>query len=174
MAGAGAAIYSTGARIGIVMLTPLANLDLERGFLRLWAADNKQRKGQIVELHPETIAALRRISLPPREMLFPWPFDRQGESWPTLTRHLRRILTRAGLPTDSKHLFHCLRRTTATRMTAAGGIEKVREQLGHSTSKVTNGYVDLRQVQRTGSRNLIAPPPLAERDAGARQLRLEF
>lgn len=168
----GAAIYSTAARVGVVMKTPLVNLDLDHGYLRLWAAANKQRKGQMIGLHPETVAALRRIVREPRELVFPWPYDKGGASWPTLIRHLRRILERAGLPTDRKHLFHCLRRTTATRMTAAGGIEKAREQMGHSTQKVSFRYVDQRQTPQITSRELIEPPPIADRQVGARQMLL--
>jgi integrase len=156
-----ATIYSTGARIGAVMQLRREFVDLDRGLLTLKCRTQKQRKGQVLHLHPETVAAIEAIWLPERELMFPWPYDQQQQGWPTLTRHYKRILLRAGLPIDSKRLFHCLRKTTATCIEKASDRREAQRQLGHSTEQVTARYIDQRHLPARGAKQLIAPPPVA-------------
>jgi integrase len=165
-----ATVYSTGARINAVMHLPLAAFDPATGAISIGAAHQKQGQAQWLPVHAETADALRQILLPPRERLFPWPYDQRQIGWPALTGAYKRILLRAGLPRDSKHLWHCLRKTNGTYTAQAAGLDAARDQLGHSTSQVTKRYIDAAQINRRSAREFIAPPPLAKpRD---RQLRL--
>ena len=154
-----ATIYSTGARISAIMQAPLARLDVDRGILILTAGTQKQRKGQSPLLHAETVEALKRI-LYPRELLFPWPYDKGTRSWPALINHYRKVLKLADLPTDTDHLFHCLRRTNATWLAAASDEATAQKQLGHSSPVVTRRYIMLSQMPAPSAKSLIAPPPI--------------
>jgi integrase len=152
-------ILNTGARITAVMLTPLEAFDPTTGALRIAGSVQKQKKGQADVLHQIVSAALRRIVLPfePRQLLLPWPYDQNVEQWPALIAAYRRILARAGLPTTSKDLFHKLRRTCGTYVTAAADEETARKQLGHSTVRVTKKYIDKTKVRRTPTATDLLP-----------------
>jgi len=52
-----------------------------------------------------------------------------------------RLLAKAGLPADRKHLFHCLRRTSESYAAAARGISWAAERVGHSESVARRRYV---------------------------------
>jgi len=153
-----ATIYSTGARITSILETPYENFDATRGILTIPARSQKHKKGQVHHLHERTTQLLRAIYLPARELLLPWPWDRTHDSWPTLNEHYRRILARAGLPIDRSRLFHCLRKTTGTRVAAASNAETARQQLGHSSTAVTARYIDSRQTPTMQAKQLIEPP----------------
>jgi len=163
-----ATVYSTGARIGAVMQIPRALVDLDRGLVTLRYQTQKQRRDQVLGIHPETIAAIRKIWEPDRELLFCWPFDKKSPSRPCMRKHYRRILERAGLPSDARRQFHCLRRTTATYLVAASDIGIAKSQLGHSAESVTRRYVDARQVNPRSTEKFIAPPPIANSCIGGK------
>lgn len=139
-------ILNVGARISAVMQARMDDLDWERSLLRIRGSTQKHRRGQIDPLHPKTMAALAQIATPARELLFPWPYDRNVIQWPSLIHHYRRILARAGLPTTAKDLFHKLRRTNATFICAAADEETARRQLGHSSVEVTRRYLDQTKI----------------------------
>jgi hypothetical protein len=156
----GMALVSTGARISATMKTPLSAFDPHQGQLLLAARTQKHRRGQRANLHPKTVELLR-LSIacePTRRMLFPWPYDRNSASWPTLNSHWRRILARAELPNDRKHLFHCLRRTVGTRVRQHGTLEDVRDALVHSDKSVSARYIDTRQVRSPGPADRTPEP----------------
>lgn len=56
----------------------------------------------------------------------------------TLYYHLDRLLEAAGLPCDRRHKFHCLRRSHASHLHAAGG--DATGSLGHSSDQITRVY----------------------------------
>lgn len=141
-------ILNVGARISAVMQARMDDLDWERSLLRIRGSTQKHRRGQIDPLHPKTMAALVEIASPTRELLFPWPYDRNVIQWPSLIHHYRRILARAGLPTTAKDLFHKLRRTNATFICAAADEETARRQLGHSSVEVTRRYLDPTKISK--------------------------
>lgn len=89
-------------------------------------------------------------------LLFPWPHSEEA-----LHGAYRRILERCGLYTGGNDSFHKLRRTSATHLTAAVGIEAASRHLGHSSTDMTKRYVDPRQ---TGDHNAgsLLPRPKAE------------
>jgi hypothetical protein len=96
--------------------------------------------------------------------LFPWPFDRSQRPWRSLTDRLKQILQRAGLPDGRIHLWHKIRRTTATELTIKEGIEAARKHLDHSAESVTRRYLDPRRLDETKHSAAILPRP--QIDAG--------
>jgi integrase len=134
--------YDTGVRVTALLSIRRDAVDLESGFVRIDAESQKHRRDGLYKLSPETLTAIRAAWKPPRDLLFPWPYDRWGRQWPCLNNEYRRILARAGLPNGNKDLFHRIRRTVATLITAAKGIEVACRHLGHSSVQVTQGYVD--------------------------------
>jgi hypothetical protein len=165
-------ILNTGARISAVMKTLASAFDPATGALRITGRVQKQKKGQADVLHPITQRALRKIVTPARDggLLFPWPFDQNQPQWPALINAYRRILARAGLPTTAKDLFHKLRRTNGTYVTAAADPETARAQLGHSTVWVTRRYIDPTKIKRKTATDLLPWHEIAADDD--RQLRL--
>jgi len=85
-------------------------------------------------LHRDTLEFLRRIEHPKRDLIFPWHSARTY-----IHEKYRSFLKRAGLPHTRKHLFHCLRKTSASKFKAAGG-DPV-ELLGHMDPNVTRVYM---------------------------------
>jgi integrase len=134
--------YDTGVRVTALLSIRRDAVDLDTGFVRIDAESQKHRRDGLYKLSPETLTAIRSVWKPPRDLLFPWPYDRWGRQWPCLNNEYRRILARAGLPNGNKDLFHRIRRTVATLITAARGIEVACRHLGHSSIQVTQGYVD--------------------------------
>jgi integrase len=131
-------LYESGLRITATMRSRWEHFDLiDR---RIVVPAEVQKHG-VEESHPlseQTMEVLLRIRSP--KWLFPWPYDRNIRQWNTLTRHLRKILVRAGLPTTCKDLFHKFRKTNASYIKAAGGDPTL--QLGHSSPRVTEAYLD--------------------------------
>ncbi len=160
--------YNTGARIDAVMRAPLANLDLDRGEVKLPAFAQKQNADQTFDLLPETIDALKRLCLheryPPTATIFSdWPYDPAPGDWQVLTGRLRKMLKAAGLRCGRTDLFHKLRRTFATHLAIEKGIVAAQQWLGHSSVQVTWGYIDMRFYR--GPRlngSLPSPRPIAD------------
>jgi integrase len=149
-------IFDSGLRISATMLLEWTDYDVQAGALRVRAEVQKQLEGQFLDLSPDARSALSAIRAPARRLIFPWPWDRRSQNWPTLNRHYRRILAAAGLPTGRRDLFHRLRRTTASYLKAAGG--DARERLGHSSEAVTRVYLDPAISRGTRPSDLLPRP----------------
>ncbi len=147
-------LYDTGLRISATMALEWAWLDGD--MLDVCAEVQKQNADQSLDLSADALAALDAIRRPTRRHIFPWPWDRGGPQWATLNRRLRRILTRAGLPTTRRDLFHKLRRSNASYLKAAGGDPT--SQLGHSTERVTRAYLDPRICRPRRQVDLLPRP----------------
>jgi integrase len=100
----------------------------------------------------ETHLELAPDELP--EFLFPWNLRKEA-----IHEHFRSILKRAGVYCKGEDTFHKLRRTCATHLTAAVGIEAASRQLGHSSVQMTRRYVD---VRLTGQHNAAEHLPRPE------------
>ena len=85
----------------------------------------------------QTTDAIQAIWYPARRLLFAWPWRQDA-----IFRRLAAILKRAGLPNGPRDLFHKFRRTTASHIAAAAGIDAATRQLGQSGSAVTKRYID--------------------------------
>jgi hypothetical protein len=150
-------ILNTGLRIDTVMRTPRDHFDPQTQVVRIPAALQKHKKEHAQVLHPSVATAIVRLSKtsrPLRKWLFPWPIKSDGnrKAWQKLEVAYRKILLRAGLPATRTDLFHKLRRTNATFITAASSEEVARNQLGHSALSVTRRYIDRTKVTlRTGT-----------------------
>lgn len=153
--------YNCGGRIDAIMATPsdATHLDLEAGWILIPGDKQKQKSDQRFDLFPETVAALRLIEPQQYLTIFgAWIFDRRGRGWRALTRGLRRILKRAGLPSTKRDLFHRFRRTTLT-FVAAESDEATAQQIGgHSAPSVTRGYIDKRYLKVTSLRDILPVP----------------
>jgi integrase len=154
------AVYDCGSRISALMETVPADLDFSSGTITLRAKNTKQRGCQVIGLSDQTLDALRKIYDRERDYLFPWPYDRSQPGWSALGRRLKRILKRAQLPYGNKHLWHKFRRTTATWIAAALGIEAAREHLGHSSVEVTKRYIDRTKLDATKRNARVLPRPI--------------
>ena len=164
-----AACYDTGARIGVLLSIPTTGIDEESTALVLPAKTQKNHRGQLLKLHPDTIALCNSLIKvePDRDLLWPWPFGRR-----VVYKHFHRILDRAEVPTWSGtgSLFHRLRKSTASYTEAAGGDASA--QLGHSSKAVTRRYLDPRIVRRVHAVDLI-PRPRWDQGLAVEELRSE-
>ena len=124
-------LWDSGARIGATMKLRWEQVDLHDASLVMLAETQKQADDQAFPLHPNTVAALRRIVKPERDLVFPWPYHRDS-----LWNHYSRILKRAGLPHGRRDKFHRMRRSAASHFEAAGG--NATDLLGHSSRRITS------------------------------------
>jgi integrase len=96
------------------------------------------RKGKTEDkahvLHPDTMLLLGQMLEPKRELIFPMHFSKS-----TLYKRYKATLKAHSLPHDRKRMFHCIRRSSASFLKAAGGDPT--EFLGHSGPAVTKVYL---------------------------------
>jgi len=130
-------MYDTGVRRRAAFSIEREHVDLDTGWLIVPAENQKQAVEQRFKLSDQTVDAIRRIWLPPRRLLFPWAFRKEQ-----LYRHLKVILGRAGLPCGRADMFHKLRKTCASYIAKAAGLDAASRQLGHSGVEVSKRYVD--------------------------------
>ncbi|MCH7688632.1 MAG: hypothetical protein IH899_18445, partial [Planctomycetes bacterium] len=114
--------------------------DLQDGYLT--ARNTKQNRETVHKLHADTLTALKVLPPHPSGLLFPWPFKRR-QIW----REFGIILKAADLPGGRRNQFHKLRRTSATHLAAAVGIEAAERHLGHVTPGLArSAYIDPRYL----------------------------
>jgi integrase len=130
--------YDTGERISPIMA--LRSSDVRGRTVVFRAESRKGRRRDIFrEIGEECEQALAKVSRGPDLEAIPW--DRPRTS---LWRQLKKILVRAGLPSDRRCKFHKIRKTTASYYEAAGG--SAQRLLDHSSPAVTRRYLDPRIV----------------------------
>ena len=131
-------LYDTAERIGAVMQLRWENVDLDGAWVRFPAETRKGGKqDRAYPIDRQTVESLRLIRMPWRDDVFTWPYD---DAY--LYARYKRLLKRAGLPTDRMSMFHRMRRTVASMYEARGG--NASELLGHSSRAVTRKYLDPR------------------------------
>ena len=139
--------YDTGLRLGSLLGIERAGWKPERLEISVEAEATKAGVAQSFRVSEQTrdaittmLAAAKSGETPTR--LYPWPVRHDG-----IFEAYRGILKRAGLYVKGKNnLFHKLRRTAASHLTAAIGIEGACRQLGHSSVEMTRRYVDPRMT----------------------------
>jgi integrase len=100
------------------------------------------RKGRSADLpfslHRDTMTILQKIRSLDAERPLPWPYS-ECLFW----IRFRKVLKRAGLPSTSKHMSHCLRRSVATHL-VRGGADRasVSGVLGQKDLTVIDLYLD--------------------------------
>jgi site-specific recombinase XerD len=149
--------WDTGERISALLALTWANLRGE--WLRIAAETRKgKRADKMFRLAAVTVVGLDLIRRPRRDLIFPWPHNG------TYLWHVYGlILSAAHLPRDQKHKFHCLRRSVASHLKAAGGDPT--SALGHADPRTTLKYLDPRIVSPGQPCDLlpaISKPPALE------------
>jgi integrase len=143
-------LYDTGERIEAVLLLQWSGVDVLGCTVYMPAETRKGgRCDRLYPVSPETAAAL---SILPRE--FP-PFDFDC-CLGTIYNRLKRMMAKAGLPTDRRSKFHRMRKSTASHYEAAGG--NATELLGHTSRKVTRLYLDPRVCKPPSAIDLLPRP----------------
>lgn len=137
-------IFHTGLRIQAAL--HLKRNDLKGHLVFVPADFQKDREEIIIPLPNYLVSMLVSLARPciqkdgrnVNEYLIPWPW-----SFLHPTNQFKTyILKPAGLPYDDPKLkFHAIRRTTASIIAAKHGKEAARDALGHSSIKVTEGYL---------------------------------
>ena len=146
------AAWDSGERISALLATRWEAVDLPGRWLFVPAESRKGKTAdRIYRLHRETVAALRAVREPARELVWPWPLHRSS-----LWNHYARILRAAGLPFDRKSKFHRIRKSMASHAAAAG--LDATALLGHSHPKVTAAYLDERIVTRPHASDVLFRP----------------
>ncbi len=145
-------LFDTGERIGAIRFAEWAWIDLDGGWLSVPA---EFRKGggadRVYRLASDTLEVLRLIYDGERRLIWPWV-----RSTTHLYYHYQRILKRAGLYIK-RHMFHAIRRTTASHYEAAGG--NATELLDHSKRSLTKkSYLDPRIVGKNHAADLLFRP----------------
>ena len=130
-------LFDTGLRLRAALSIERDNVNLGTGWVRVPAEDQKQKTEQRFQVTMQTTDAIQAIWYPARRLLFAWPWRQDA-----IFRRLAAILKRAGLPNGRRDLFHKFRRTTASHIAAAAGIDAATRQLGQSGSAVTKRYID--------------------------------
>lgn len=128
--------WDTGERIYPLRSLRWEWISLDTGQVIIPAEFRKGRRsdGRYL-LHNETIDVLRRILVPIRAEVFPWPW-----SYTLIYRRYATIQHRAGLPVGRKFRFHCLRKSVASHGKLAGLDPK--ELMGHLDGRTTAKYLD--------------------------------
>lgn len=142
-------LYETGERIGAALQLTWADVD---GNYVTFRAETR-KGGRKVNVKPLSGDAMRFLNVLPRtsETVFPWTLTRE-----MLWVHYRAILKSAGLPHDRKRMFHCLRKTHASLLEAAGGDGT--KSLGHSERRTTAAYLDPRLIGTQRPCDLLPRP----------------
>jgi integrase len=142
----------TALRRGSLLRLRFDDVDLRTGVIYSRAASMKNLRGQPYQIGADACEAIGRIWLPERELLYPMSSEH------ILYQDFRLILAAAGVPPSRRkglNLFHKMRRTTSTHVTAAAGIAAASDLLGHSDRYVTQRYVDPRQLSARDVRTIL-------------------
>ena len=138
-------LWCSAERIEATLMLRVDHLRLDDAIAAVPACIRKgRRKAAVYSLWPDLVAMLREM-LPPhgpeRELVFPWPWDQV-----TFYNHYRRLLIRAGLPTDRDCKPHRMRVSHATHRHLAGGDATL--ALGHANPATTRkSYLDLTLIK---------------------------
>lgn len=127
-------LWDTGERIGAASSVQWE--DLRKDWLIVRAEYRKGRRADAeYRLGGDTLEALDAIREPPRESIFPWPYSSSY-----LWHVYGLILSAAWLPNDRKHKFHCMRKSVASHLKAAGGDPQL--AMDHCDPRTTKAYLD--------------------------------
>jgi len=155
--------YDTGLRIRALRGIQRSAWKPERVEITAEANVMKHKVSQTFQVSEETRDALQNMLASAKSehdspLLFPWPHSEEA-----LHAAYRKILERCGLYTGPKDSFHKLRRTSATHLTAAVGIEAASRHLGHSGIEMTKRYVDPRLTNEHRAADNLPRPTFDKR-----------
>jgi integrase len=139
--------FDTAERIGALCEVDRADIQIVAGWLSVggWITIRSRKNGGrtiVRKLRGSTARALRKhlAGCPHKK---PFGFVHRG----TLYYHLARLLKQAGLPESRRHKFHCLRRSHASYLHAAGG--NAQESLDHADASTTRRHYFDSRITRT-------------------------
>lgn len=135
--------WESGLRFKALLAVRTVDLVWENSGFFSQAENAKDKEGDWHPLQAATLAAIRKIFDPIRELLF--PHDIAVE---TIGKRFRKILDTSGIyaPHGCGMRFHRLRRSKASYTELNGG--DAQRALGHSARSVTERYLDPRIVGR--------------------------
>jgi integrase len=145
--------WDSGERPSAILGIRRTDVNLSAGWLITRAATRKGKtRDKINWLHSDTITTIRRIWLPERELLLPFPHH-----YVTFLNHYRKILRAAGLPCDRCHMPYCLRKSHGTHLENAGGDPVA--SLDHSDARIyKKHYRDVRLIRGIKPCDLLFRP----------------
>ena len=154
-------MFSTGARISAVYRCRTEKLDLERGEITLLADTQKQKGEQQLDLLPGAVRWLRELRLQERRVQrvlgdYPWKVRSLRDDYTMLFVEAGIYKTFKDVPRSLK--LHAIRKTLASHVAAKFGIAAACERLGHSTTKVTESYIDPRFLQKRRIVDMVPDP----------------
>lgn len=130
-------LWETGERIGATLQITWEMLDRKSGTVDVPAKIRKGKyRGMLYTISDELMADLWKMKRPQNEQVFTWPHCPQ-----TLYSRYKKMLVRAGLPSDNRSMLHRMRRSFASHLKAAGGDPTY--EMRHSSARITlNSYLD--------------------------------
>lgn len=134
-------LYDTGSRINAALCLRSCDVDLAKRACLLRAESSKTWLEQVLPISPQTADAIATIFDESRPLVWPYPWHRRR-----LWRELKQLLADAGVDASAYVGFHRLRRTHATQAVRSAGWEAAARDLGHTSVRMTQQYVDLRQI----------------------------
>lgn len=149
--------YDTGARVRAALSVTVGDVDLDSRIVVLVSECSKTGVEQVCDIGQDTCQALIEVIRQQTDegmapgLLLPYPW-RHRKLW----LELQEIIRLAGVPGGRYVGFHRLRKTHATQRVIHEGWDAARQALGHANQKMTERYVDLRQLPRSGT---ILPRP---------------
>ncbi len=157
---------NTGLRIDSLLSLEWRDVSLERGKLRVRAANDKTGRGYTVPLNTTATDVLLRRQGHRREdtdLVFPGPKAHRKMRSQMPYDRLRKLVKKLGLP-DHGHYCHILRHTFATHAVMRGvPLLTVSQWLGHSSVKMTERYshvIPSESDRQMASFDLPGPPPI--------------
>lgn len=160
-------LYETACRFSAALLVRPGDIDFARNVVKLRAENSKTGTDHLVSISKNTAGILKTMIADHCERgafgdgpELVWPSGAHGKT--ELYRQHKEFLRRCGLTCDRYHMFHCFRRTTATQLTIASGIEQASKVLNHSSVAMTRrSYVDASQLDHVDATALL-PSPFAD------------
>lgn len=140
--------YFTGLRRSDVLMLRFDQIGLDNGCRSM---QSKTLQPTIHWLDPVAMAAVDKIRLPHRELIFPFRKSCLGRWW-------KKLLIEAGLPIGRREGPQKLRRTSATAVAVEHGMDAAEQHLGHKT----RGLAAKHYVPQWALQKKRMPPPLAD------------
>ena len=133
-------LYDSGERKGAALSVSPRDIDYDHSCILF--RRTKTGRQRWCHLHPDTLAACKRLHDPMRPRLWPWPFTTNA-----LDKRLKRILQRAQVWHPPGRLFRLFRVTSGTLVEQSGGPGD--KHLGNSREVFEQHYCDRRFVPDT-------------------------
>jgi len=132
-------LYSAGLRVGEVVRLKPADLDLERGLVRVSRGKGRRDRYTLLARRAVEAVGIYRDAYPTVKWLFPG--DRRGRH--LTTRSVQRVVKKAAAAAgiEKRVTAHTLRHSFATHLLEGGtNLRIIQELLGHQSARTTQIY----------------------------------